>query len=86
MDCIFLLEARYIEDFKIFLKFNTEEFGEIDLKDVIYKYEIATSLRDPVAFSKFYLDSWPTLAWKCGFDIAPESLYSMVTSVKSILN
>ncbi len=82
MNCIYLLEARYIKDFKIFLKFNTEESGEIDLKDTIYKYKIATPLRDSIAFSKFYLDSWPTLAWNCGFDIAPESLYFMVSRQK----
>jgi len=82
MNCIYLLEARYIKDFKIFLKFNTEESGEVDLKDTIYKYKIATPLRDSIAFSKFYLDSWPTLAWNCGFDIAPESLYFMVSRQK----
>ncbi|MCK5720740.1 MAG: DUF2442 domain-containing protein [Thiomargarita sp.] len=79
MNSVYLLEARYIKDFKIFLKFNTGEAGELDLKDIIYKYKIAAPLRDYIAFSEFYLDSWPTLAWKCGFDIAPESLYFMVT-------
>jgi hypothetical protein len=79
MECVHLLEAYYIGDFKIFLKFNTEEFGEVDLKDIIYKYKIAEPLRNEVYFSKFYMDSWSTLAWKCGFDIAPETLYFMVT-------
>ena len=79
MECIYISEAHYIKDFKIFLKFNTGESGEVDLKDTVYKYRIAEPLRDPVRFSKFYLDSWPTLAWNCGFDIAPESLYFKVT-------
>ncbi len=79
MDSIYILEATYVKDFRIFLKFNTGESGEVDLKDIIYKYNIAESLRDPVQFSKFYLDSWPTLAWECGFDIAPESLYYKLT-------
>ena len=30
-------------------------------------------------FVAFYLDAWPTLAWACGFDVAPESLYFMAT-------
>jgi len=47
-------------------------------------YQIATPLRDSTAFSKFYIDSWPTLTWKCGFDIAPESLYFMVTGKTEI--
>jgi len=36
-------------------------------------------LRNPEAFSHFYLDSWPTLAWDCGFDVDPESLYFRAT-------
>ncbi len=84
MDCIYLLEARYVKDFKIFLKFNTEESGEVDLKDIVNKYKVATPLRDPAVFSNFYLDSWPTLAWECGFDVAPESLYFMVTGKTKI--
>ncbi|MBT8490135.1 MAG: DUF2442 domain-containing protein [Deltaproteobacteria bacterium] len=79
MECISVSEARYIENFKVFLKFNTGEAGEVDLRDVIHQYKIAEPLRDPVRFSRFYLDSWPTLAWDCGFDIAPESLYFRVT-------
>ena len=30
-------------------------------------------------FKKFYLDEWPTLAWPCGFDLSPESLYERAT-------
>jgi len=82
MRCVFLEEAHYIKDFKVFLKFNTGESGEVDLKNLVYKYKIAEPLRDTRAFAKFYLDSWPTLAWECGFDIAPESLYDMVTGKK----
>ncbi len=75
MNCVYLLEANYKEEFKVFLKFNTGLSGEVDLKDIIYKYEKANSLRDCKKFTDFYLDSWPTLAWDCGFDIAPETLY-----------
>ena len=75
MEAIYIKKAHYIKDFKIFLEFNTKESGEVDLKDIIYKYEAAKPLRDPIYFAKFYLDSWATLAWDCGFDIAPESLY-----------
>ncbi len=79
MECISILEARYVKDFRIFLKFNTGETGEVDLKDIVYKYPIAKPLRNFEVFSHFYLDSWPTLAWDCGFDIDPESLYFRAT-------
>ncbi|MBW1616498.1 MAG: DUF2442 domain-containing protein [Deltaproteobacteria bacterium] len=79
MKAVYIKKARYIKDFKIFLEFNTKETGEVDLKDIIYKYEAAKPLRNPVDFSKFYLDPWATLAWDCGFDIAPEALYLKAT-------
>jgi hypothetical protein len=36
-------------------------------------------LLDPERFRNFYLDEWPTLAWSCGFDVAPETLYELAT-------
>ncbi len=84
MSCVYLTEAYYIKDFKVFLKFNTGESGEVDLKETISKYKIAAPLQDPKVFSGFYLDSWPTLAWECGFDVAPETLYLMATGKTEI--
>jgi len=84
MNAIYLLEARYVKDFKVFLKFNTGESGTVDLKETIFKYKKAKPLQNPQAFSKFYLDSWPTITWECGFDISPESLYFMVTGKSNI--
>ena len=75
MDCVYLLSANYEEGFEVSLEFNTGELGRIDLKEIIFRNEAAKALRDPKVFSEFYLDSWPTLVWKCGFDIAPETLY-----------
>ncbi len=74
-ECVYLQDAKYVDGFRIFLTFNTGESGEVDLQDIVQQYEIAAPLREPEQFSKFYLDSWPTLAWKCGFDVAPEKLY-----------
>jgi hypothetical protein len=84
MECISIVEARYVKDYQIFLKFNMGETGEVDLRDLVYKYSIAEPLRNPEAFAHFYLDSWPTLAWDCGFDVDPESLYLRATG-KSLL-
>jgi hypothetical protein len=36
-------------------------------------------LLDRDLFQNFYLDEWPTLAWPCGFDVAPETLYEPAT-------
>jgi len=79
MGTIYLTEAKYIANYRIFLRFNTGECGEVDLKDLIFKYKAAEPLQDPEQFAKFYLDAWPSLAWDCGFDVAPESLYYRLT-------
>ena len=75
MECVYLEEAKYLSGFRVFLRFNDGRAGEIDLEDVVYKHAAAISLRDTAVFARFHLDSWPTLAWDCGFDVAPESLY-----------
>jgi len=75
IECIYLEEAKYIDNFRIFLRFNDGKSGVVDLKETVYRYAAASPLREPETFSKFYLDSWPTLAWNCGFDVAPETLY-----------
>ena len=79
MVSIYLLEAKYLADYRVFLRFNTGESGEVDLKDLVFKYKVAEPLQDPEQFANFFLDSWPTLAWECGFDVAPESLYYRLT-------
>lgn len=74
-----ILEARYLDGYRIWLRFNTDEEGVVDLADIVEKYPAAEPLRDPDVFARFYLDDWPTLAWPCGFDFSPESLYERAT-------
>ena len=75
MDCVYLNKAKHLGGFKFYLQFNDGLQGEVDIKSIIDKYDQAKSLKDEQAIAKFYLDSWPTLAWHCVFDIAPEALY-----------
>jgi len=71
--------ARHLKDHLISIEFSDGLSGVIDLRDTIDKYEAATELRDPGKFADFYLDEWPTLAWRCGFDLSPEYLYQLLT-------
>lgn len=71
--------ARYLEDYKVFVEFTSGESGQIDLKDTVFKFAAATEIRDQKNFREFYLDGWPTIAWKCGFDLSPETLYELMT-------
>jgi hypothetical protein len=80
MDCISISEAKYLGGYRIWLRFNTGVSGEVDLEDIVFAHKAAEPLRDPVRFADFHLDSWPTLVWDCGFDVAPESLYQRAVS------
>ncbi len=76
---IAIVDALYENEYRIKLKFNTGEEGVVDLSDLIERYAIAHSLKDISQFKQFYLDEWPTLAWPCGFDVSPETLYERAT-------
>jgi hypothetical protein len=84
MDCVSVTEAKYLHDYTLWLKFNTGETGEADLREVIFKFAAASPIRNQDEFAKFHLDEWPTVAWDCGFDLDPEYLYQIVTG-KSVL-
>jgi len=75
MDCIYVKDAKYVRDYIVFLEFSDGRSGDVDLRSVVYQHDVAAPLRDVDVFSRFHLDGWPTLAWDCGFDIAPESLH-----------
>jgi len=83
MDCISISEAKYIDGYRIWLRFNTGETGEVDLEDLVFALKAAEPLRDPARFADFHLDSWPTLVWDCGFDVAPESLYKRAIEMRN---
>ena len=71
--------ARHVKDHLVSIEFSDGASGVIDLRDVVNQYEAARELRDPAKFAQFQLDEWPTLAWPCGFDLAPEYLYELLT-------
>lgn len=71
--------ARYVDNYRLFLVFNTGECGEVDLQDIIFNYAAARSLRDIYYFKQFKLDEWATVTWDCGFDVSPETLYQRAT-------
>lgn len=72
-------EARYVDSYRVWLRFNTGEAGIVDLGELVAASPAALPVRDTASFARFHLDGWPTLAWDCGFDVAPEVLYQMLT-------
>jgi len=71
--------ADYLENYKLYLTFNTGESGEVDLEDIVFKYSAAAPLRNIEDFKVFELDEWSTIVWNCGFDVSPETLYERAT-------
>lgn len=72
-------EAHYVDGHRLAITFNTGESAVVDFSRMIAEIPQAEPLQDVGQFKLFYLDGWPTLAWPCGFDIAPETLYQMAT-------
>ncbi|MEN9597489.1 MAG: hypothetical protein RL236_1923, partial [Pseudomonadota bacterium] len=48
-----VINANYLSDYRLHLTFNTGESGDVDLRDLIFKYKVATSLRDIENFKAF---------------------------------
>lgn len=77
---LYLKNAEYRGKYHFWLEFNTGESGEVDLSDVLCNApgDLGKTFQsDKQAVQQFYLDAWPTLAWSCGYDIAPEKLYEI---------
>ena len=69
---IHVTEAKYIEKYKIWLSFNDNTEGKVDLSNELYG-EIFEPLKDLTFFKSFTLEGH-TLSWSNGADFAPEFL------------
>ena len=67
-----VIQAKYINDYKVWLAFNDGAEGEIDLSYELYG-EIFEPLKDKSFFKSFKL-AGHTLSWENGADFAPEFL------------
>lgn len=73
-----LIEAYYVRDYRIRLRFEDGAAGEIDLEDELWG-PVFEPLRDAEVFKRFRLDrELNTICWETGADLAPEFLYDAV--------
>jgi hypothetical protein len=73
-----LVEARYLRDFVVWLRFSDGTHGEIDLASDL-DGPVFEPLRDPAYFGRFVLHpELHTIVWPNGADLAPEFLYERV--------
>ena len=72
---LFIKEAKYLEDYKVKLKFTNNKIGIADLKDELYG-TVFEPLKDKKLFSTLKVDEdLDTIVWDNGADLAPEFLY-----------
>lgn len=78
-----IVEAKYIKSYEIWLRFNDGIEGVVDLESMIINdhREIFKALKDLEEFEKFKVDA-DTIVWKNGLDLAPEYLYDL--TIKAI--
>jgi hypothetical protein len=70
-----IVEAKPLEDYRIWIRFADGLEGEIDLFDLVGKGVFA-AWSDPAEFKKVYIDpETHTVAWPGGIDLAPDALY-----------
>ena len=79
-----VVEAKYLEDYKLRLKFNDGVIKDIDLKNELYG-EIFEPLRNIEMFKKVKVNKdTNTIEWENGADFAPEFLYGIGQEVKKV--
>ena len=70
--------AKYLNDFKLWLEFNNGISGIADLSDVLWG-EMFEPLKDIKLFKKFKISSiMKTIEWENGADLAPEFLLNKI--------
>lgn len=74
-------EARYLQDYRIWLRFDDGTEGEIDLAGEL-NGEVFEPLRDRTVFASFAVNpDTGTIEWPDGADLAPEFLYARIHAV-----
>jgi hypothetical protein len=80
-----VMDAKYIEGYRLWIKFNNGKSGEIDLKDQLWGPAFEP-LKDIAKFRKFSLcNELDTITWENEVDFAPEFLFEKVVSESDVL-
>lgn len=78
MKLLKIIQASYVDDYRINLSFNDGVSSVVDLKDKIYSdhRKVFEKLQNLDFFKRFTLNDW-TIEWANGVDLAPEFLHDM---------
>lgn len=75
------IQVKALENYNIYLKFETGEEKIYDMKTLIKKYPFYSKLKDE-AYFKNVKTRGCTIEWENGEDVAPELLYNESTLIK----
>jgi hypothetical protein len=70
------VEAKHIQDYQVWIKFDDGKSGKINLIDEIWG-EVFEPLKDIDYFRNFKIEN-DTLSWKNEADLAPDFLYELL--------
>ena len=75
-----VVEARYVRNYIVWLRFRDGRAGEIDLEPALHG-PVFEPLKDVNSFRQLFVHpEFATLAWPNDVDIAPETLYERVAT------
>lgn len=69
-----VVDARYVRDYVIWIKFEDGSAGEVDLASELWG-DVFEPLKDQSYFRTFTVAEYGTVTWPNGADFAPEFLY-----------
>lgn len=76
-----VVEVKPLDEYRLFLRFENDVSGEIDLAKKIDFKGIFAPLKDFEYFKKVYINKdLGTIVWENHADLSPEFLYECITS------
>jgi DNA-binding transcriptional regulator GbsR (MarR family) len=78
MELLKIIEADYLDHYRIELSFNDGIRTVVDLKSKVFndRRKVFKALKDVSYFKNFTKNRW-TIEWDNGVDLAPEFLYNL---------
>jgi hypothetical protein len=74
-----VVEARWVGGYRVYVRFDDDVEGEVDLASIVTFEGIFAPLRSADRFAELRVDpDLGTIRWPNGADIAPETLYDAV--------
>ncbi|MDJ0581987.1 DUF2442 domain-containing protein [Crocosphaera sp.] len=75
-----IIEVKPLENYQLYLKFEDNQEGIINLEEIIEFVGIFQPLKDLAFFKTVKINpDWGTIYWENGADLDPDVLYSIIT-------